>query len=211
MEMEAQAAARQSSGERIEDKYAIMLQNPALPEKTRQHLLKMQKKRLERLAEAESAVEVGHAPMAAAAGSRTTAVTLDDGNEGTADEAVMVAELTADLPLLGSVYRSAAAVCGRSLPAQCSPRLRPFFEGAEGALETAVGAAAQSRTDTNSVGSLPGAWLAVLAKLEAAIAVSTAQRVIVRRHDNGFFANFLQVLDGLAAAARPGVNLEIVS
>lgn len=116
----------------------------------------------------------------------------------------------------------------RPLPTSCAARLRIFFEGAEGALVTAIGAAADNKAETNSVGanspcrftrrprplllnrldsaalntrpsacpqvgSLPGAWLAVLAKLEAAIDLSTARRVILRRHDNGFFANFLQV------------------
>ena len=98
--------------------------------------------------------------------------------------------------MIQQVYGLAPMVVGRVLPAQCSPRLRLFFEGAEEALLAAMkgGGAAGGG---NAIASVPGAWLGVLAKLQAALELSTARYVVVRRHDNGFFANFLQVLDAL--------------
>jgi hypothetical protein len=121
---------------------------------------------------------------------------------------VAVADLMADLPLLANVYASAPAVLGRALPPRCAPRLRLFFEGAAEALAAAVDSAAEAQGEANQIGSLPGAWLGVLAKLEAALELGRAARIVVRRHDNGFFANFLQVLDALAAAG-PAAKVEV--
>jgi hypothetical protein len=115
---------------------------------------------------------------------------------------VPVAEVSQGLRMIQQVYSLAPMLLGgKTLPTQCSPQLRLFFEGAEEALLAAMSnQAAGGQDGSNTIGSVPGAWLGVLAKLEAALEISTATRVLVRRHDNGFFANFLQVVDALAAS-----------
>lgn len=115
---------------------------------------------------------------------------------------VPVTEVSKGLRMIQQVYGLAPMLlAGRSLPMQCSSQLRIFFEGAEEALLAAMSSqAAGGQEGSNTIGSVPGAWLGVLAKLEAALEISTASRVLVRRHDNGFFANFLQVVDALAAS-----------
>ena len=115
---------------------------------------------------------------------------------------VPVTEVSKGLRMIQQVYSLAPMLlAGRSLPTQCSPQLRLFFEGADEALLAAMrNQAAGGQEGSNVIGSVPGAWLGVLAKLEAALEISTATRVLVRRHDNGFFANFLQVVDALAAS-----------
>lgn len=120
----------------------------------------------------------------------------------TSPSTVPVAEVSKGLRMIQQVYSLAPMLlAGRTLPAQCSPQLRLFFEGAEEALLAAMSSqAAGGQEGSNTIGSVPGAWLGVLAKLEAALEISTATRVLVRRHDNGFFANFLQVIDALAAS-----------
>jgi hypothetical protein len=108
---------------------------------------------------------------------------------GEQQRAVRISELTRDLRMVQQVCGLAPLILGKKLPDACSPRLRLFFEGADEALVAAMAGGGHG----NAIGSVPGSWLGVLAKLDAAIACSAAPHVLVRRHDNGFFANWLQV------------------
>jgi hypothetical protein len=112
-----------------------------------------------------------------------------------------VTEVAQGLRMIQQVYSLAPMVVGKMLPTRCSPRLRLFFEGADEALVAAMSSSGGGGGGgSNAIASVPGAWLSVLAKVEAALDLSVAERVLVRRHDNGFFANFLQVMDALAAS-----------
>ena len=104
------AALLGSQPESVQQKYARMLADPSLPPPERTKILSMQKRRRERLAKAAAAASPAPGPAGSdtpPAGTRAAGAAAED------DRDVPVSDLTVDLPLIGNVYRSAAAMSGR--------------------------------------------------------------------------------------------------